>query len=318
MNRRRFIEDAAALSISARLAYGAKGAPMTPPPQFKAGAISDAFSQDFEEALRVMKSFGLQWVEIRRVFGIYNTEATSAQIRQMNEIVKRNGLRVSVIDSAVYKCALPGTTPITSERDSYAYSEQNELLKRACDRANALGAGKVRIFTFWRVPEPASVSQQVGVELQKAADLAKSHGVRLVIENEESCNVATGRELSRILAAVPASNLGANWDVGNGYMQGEVSYPNGYEQLDKSRIWHMHLKSMKCEAALKQCSETIAGEGQVDLVGQFKALLRDGYAETMSVECEFSLPGLSQSATAKRSVVGVIRAMKSAAAGEHS
>ena len=318
MNRRRFIKHAAALSASARLAYGTKGAPMSPPPQFKAGAISDGFSQDFEEAARIIKSFGLQWVEIRRVFGIYNTEATSAQIRQINGIVKRNGLRVSVIDSAVYKCVLAGTIPITKDSDPYAYSEQNELLKRACDRANELGAGKIRIFTFWRVPEPASVSERVAAELRKAADLAKSHGVRLVIENEESCNVATGRELSRILAAAPASNLGANWDVGNGYMQGEVSYPNGYEQLDKARIWHMHLKSMKCEAALKPCSETVAGEGQVDLVGQLKALLRDEYDETMSVECEFSLPGLSQSDTAKRSVVGVIRAMTSAAAGENS
>jgi hypothetical protein len=82
MNRRRFIKHAAALSASARLACGAKGAPMRPPPQFKAGAISDGFSQDFEEAVRIIKSFGLQWVEIRRVFGIYNTEATSAQVRQ--------------------------------------------------------------------------------------------------------------------------------------------------------------------------------------------------------------------------------------------
>jgi hypothetical protein len=103
---------------------------MSPPPQFKAGAISDGFSQDFEEAARIIKSFGLRWVEIRRVFGIYNTEATSAQIRQINGIVKRNGLRVSVIDSAVYKCVLPGTIPITKDSDPYAYSEENELLKR--------------------------------------------------------------------------------------------------------------------------------------------------------------------------------------------
>jgi sugar phosphate isomerase/epimerase len=158
----------------------------------------------------------------------------------------------------------------------------------------------------------------VAAEVQKATDVAKSQGIRLVIENEESCNVATGRELSRMLAAVPASNLGANWDVGNGYMQGEVSYPNGYELLDKTRIWHMHLKSMNCRAGLKQCSETIAGEGQVDLVGQFKALLRDGYYGTMSVECEFSLPGLSQTDTARRSVEGVIRAMTSAVSGGNS
>lgn len=318
MNRRRFIQSAAVLSSSAWSASLVSAEALLPPPEFKVGAISDGFSQDFEQALRIIKRYGLHWVEIRRVYGIYNTEASPAQVRQMKELVNRYGLRVSVIDSALYKCTLPGTAPITNEKDSYPYTEQTELLKRACDKANALGAQKVRIFTFWRVAEPATVSQRVAAEVQKAADVAKSQGIRLVIENEESCNVATGRELSRILTAVPASNLGANWDIGNGYMQGEVSYPNGYNLLDKTRIWHMHLKSMKCHSGLKDCSETIAGEGQVDLVGQFKALLRDGYHETMSVECEFSLPGLSQTATAERSVEGVVRAMTRAVTGTNS
>lgn len=314
MNRRRFIQGAAAISSSAWLG----SATPAPPSQFKVGAISDGFSQNFEEALRIISGYGLKWVEIRRVYGIYNTEASPAQVRQMKELIKRYGLQVSVIDSALYKCTLPGTAPITHEKDSYPYAQQDELLKRACDKANALGAQKVRIFTFWRIADPDSVSRRVAEEVQKAADLAKSHGMRLVIENEESCNVATGRELSRILAAVPASNLGANWDVGNGYMQGEVSYPDGYDLLDKTRIWHMHLKSMECQAGLKDCRETIAGQGQVDLVGQFKALLRNGYHETMSVECEFSLPGLSQSNTAKRSVEGVIQAMTKAVAAANS
>lgn len=261
-----------------------------------------------------MKSYGLRWVEIRTVFGIYNTEATPAQVRQIKELLDRYAFRVSVTDSALYKCTLPGTTPVTNEKDTYPYAQQMDLLKRACDRANALGTDKVRIFTFWRVAQPSAVSQRIAGELRKAVDVAKGHGIRLLIENEESCNVATGAELSRMLAAVPASNLGANWDVGNGYMHGEISYPNGYDKLDKARIWNMHLKSMACQTGLKACRETVAGEGLVDLVGQFKALLRDRYRETMSVECEFSLPGLSHEQTTKRSLQGIIRAMQKAVA----
>ncbi|MFL6354485.1 MAG: sugar phosphate isomerase/epimerase family protein [Bryobacteraceae bacterium] len=317
MNRRCFIGNAAALWGSLWLGRHAVGGGLALPPQFKAGAISDGFSQDFGQALHVMKSYGLRWVEIRRVFGVYNTDASPAQIRQIKELVDRYGFRVSVIDSALYKCTLPGTTPSTSEKDSYPYAEQMDLLKRACDRANELGADKIRIFTFWRVAHASAVLKRIAAEVQKAVDVAKSHGMRLVIENEESCNVATGAELRHMLAEVPASNLGANWDVGNGYMQGEVSYPDGYDKLDKTRIWHMHLKSMTCQTGLKECTETIAGQGLVDLVGQFKALLRDGYHETMSVECEFSLPGVSQQETAKRSLDGVIRAMQKAV-GEKS
>jgi sugar phosphate isomerase/epimerase len=137
----------------------------------------------------------------------------------------------------------------------------------------------------------------------------------LVIENEESCNAATGRELSEIFALAPASNLGINWDVGNGYMQGEISYPNGYNTLDKKRIWHMHLKGMNCKNGLKNCSETVAGTGEIDLVGQFKALLRDGYHETMSLECEFQASGLTHLETTKQSLEGVLRDMATATGG---
>ena len=136
-----------------------------------------------------------------------------------------------------------------------------------------------------------------------------------MIENEETCNAATGHELAKNLAMVPASNLGANWDVGNGYMQGEISYPDGYNALDKKRIWHMHLKGMTCKTSLHACSETFAGEGQIDLVGQFKALLRDRYDETLSLECEFTAPGLTHLETTRKSLEGVRRAMAAATGG---
>src|SRR5882757_1126185 len=140
--------------------------------RFKLGAISDGFSEDFDEALQVMKGYGLGWVEIRHVFGIYNTEASPAQIRQLKDSLDKYQFRVSVIDSALYKCTLPDTKPVGSEKDSYPYREQMELLKRACDRAHALGADKIRGFTFWRVEQPGNLSQRIAEELAKAADVA--------------------------------------------------------------------------------------------------------------------------------------------------
>jgi L-ribulose-5-phosphate 3-epimerase len=311
MYRRHFLKTVAAASASTCLLRSTSTG-LTPPSQFNVGAITDGFSQNFEEALQVMKSYGLRWVEIRQVFGIYNTDASPAQVQQMKNLVKQYGFRVSVIDSAFYKCTLPGTKPIVSEKDTYPYSEQMEVLKRASDKAHALGTDKVRIFTFWRIQNPASVSDRIADELRKATDAAKGLGIRLVIENEEACNAATGHELAKTLAMVPAPNLGANWDVGNGYIEGEVSYPDGYNALDKKRIWHMHLKGMICHPGLKDCTECIAGQGQNDLVGQFKALLRDGYQGTMSVECEYKAPGLTHLETTKQSVAGILKAMHAA------
>jgi sugar phosphate isomerase/epimerase len=312
MDRRAFLKRMGFLYGSAPFVTGlTEAAQMTAPPpgRFKLGAISDGFSQDFEEALKIMKSYGLSWVEIREVFGVYNTEASPAQIQRLKDSVDKYGFRVSVIDSALYKCALPGTRPVKGEKDAYIYAKQMDLLKRACDRAHALGADKIRGFTFWRVAEPGKFSERIAEELGKAAELANRAGMRLVIENEEACNAATGRELAEILKMAPARNLGANWDVGNGYGQGEVSFPDGYNALDKKRIWHMHLKGIACDANLKNCSETFAGQGQIDLLGQFRQLLRDGYEGTMSLECEFKAAGLTHLETSKRSLEGLLRVM---------
>jgi len=312
MDRRTFLKKLGVFSSSIPLAAGATDAAQTarsPLSRFKLGAISDGFSQDFEQALKIMKSYGLAWVEIREVFGIYNTEATAAQIQRLKDLVHRYGFRVSVIDSALYKCTLPGTKPVKRAKDNYAYADQMELLKRACDRAHALSADKIRGFTFWRVAEPGKLSGRIAQELGKAAEVAEHAGMRLVIENEESCNAGTGRELTEILRMAPARNLGTNWDVGNGYLQGEISFPDGYNALDKKRIWHMHLKGVGCDANLKNCSETFAGQGQIDLRGQFSQLLRDGYRETMSLECEFEAPGLTHLETTKRSLEGLLKVM---------
>lgn len=311
MQRRIFLKNAA-LFCCAMNSWGATTQQALS--RFKLGAISDGFSQDFEEALKIMRGYGLHWVEIRAVYGGYNTEATPQQIQQIKQLLDKYQFRVSVIDSAFYKCLLPGTTPINATgKDKYPYGQQMDLLKRACERAHTLGADKIRGFTFWRVAQPASITGRIAEELEKADEVARSAGVRLVIENEESCNAATGHELAAVLkSAASAHNVGANWDVGNGYSRGEVSYPNGYDALDKKRIWHMHLKGMICQDNLTHCKECFADEGQIDLTGQFRALMRNGYEGTMSLECEFQAPGLTHQETAKRSMEGVLKVMNAA------
>jgi sugar phosphate isomerase/epimerase len=292
------------------LAWDSSPPPVSP---FKLAAISDGFSQDFEKALKIMKGYGLSWVEIRGLWGKYNTDATPEEIRRVKDLLERYNFRCSVVDSGFYKCVLPGTKPVSIEGGYHIpFSGQMDLLKRAMDRGHAWSTDKVRIFTFWRVAQPDTIYHQISEELAKAADVAKGGGGRLVIENEESCNAATGRELAAILKLAPAPNLGYNWDVGNGYDRGEVSYPDGYNALEKGRIWNIHLKGMHCQSGLKQCEETFADSGEIDLVGQLRALRRDNYNETMSLECEFNAPGMNHPQTTERSLQGLLRVINQA------
>ncbi|MGA3323074.1 MAG: sugar phosphate isomerase/epimerase family protein [Terriglobia bacterium] len=315
--RRNFLKTSLAASAASLMPVRMRGATETAAALrvFKLGAISDGFSDDFEEALKLMKGYGLEWVEIRHIWGhVYNTEASPEEVRRIRDLLDEYGFRVSVVSTAFYKCALPGTAPMGNPKDAYPYSEQMDLLKRAAERAHAWGTKTLRGFAFWRVAEPEKIAARVAEELEKAAAVAHGVGVRLAIEDEGSCNVRTGHELARLLAGVEAPNVGANWDVGNPWFGGEASFPSGYDLLPKNRIWHMHLKRVACEAPGKQCLDAFADQGSIDLVGQLRALRRDKYTGTMSLECEYHAPGMSHLQTTQRSMEGLLKVAALAAA----
>jgi sugar phosphate isomerase/epimerase len=294
-------------------ATGLCAAPDSPPKQFKLAVISDGLSQDFETALKIVKSYKIKWVEIRAVWGKYNTESSPEQIRRLKELLNAYEIRCSQVDTALFKCTLPGTKTLGAGTPVYPYSEQMDLLKRAIDRAHAWGTEQLRIFTFWRVGEPEKIYGRISEEVQKAAEVARSAGVRLVIENEDETNVGTVHELSKMLATLP-SNVGANYDIGAPLWLGEIPYPDGYRALDPKRIWNVHLKGAQCAPGFKDCHETFADQGQIDLKGQLQAFLRDGYRGTMALECEFKSPGLSLTETTTRSLDGLLKVMSAALA----
>ena len=316
MNRRKFMETAGVFAGAVWLMESAaslSSGTASPPKQFKLAVISDGLSPDFETALKILKSYKISWVEIRAVWGKYNTEASPEQIQRLKELLDQYDIRCSQVDTALFKCTLPGTKTLGADRPIYPYAEQMDLLKRAMERAHAWGTDKVRIFTFWRVAEPDKIFGRISEEVQKAAEIARVGGIRLLIEDEPACNVGCGRELAKMLRTLP-SNVGANWDTGNGLSLGEVPYPDGYKTLDPKRIWNLHLKGVQCAPNFKDCKETFADLGQVDLKGQLQALLRDGYQGTMSLECEFKDPNLSHTETTKRSLDGLLKVMSAAVA----
>ena len=318
MNRRIFLRRAGFVAGAALLSKSSAGfgSAAAHPNPFKLAAISDCVSPDFEDALKIMKGYGLSWVEIRHLWGKYNTETTPAEIRRAKDLLDKYQFQCSQVDTALFKCKLPGTQPIAGNALIYSYPEQMDLLKQAIDRAHAWGTDKVRIFSFWRVAEPEAIFGRVHDELQRAAEVAKSADIRLLIEDEYDCNVGSGRELARMLSALP-SNVGANWDIGNGLWLGEVTYPDGYKNLNPKRIWNLHLKGVQCGEGFKDCKETFPDQGQIDLVGQLRALLRDRYRETISIECEFKAPGLNQLETTQRALAGMLKII-SEAATEHN
>jgi sugar phosphate isomerase/epimerase len=72
-----------------------------------------------------------------------------------------------------------------------------------------------------------------------------------------------------------------NWDPGNCYEAGEEPFPKAWDQLDHSRIAHIHLK----DGEGKQWKPI--GKGKIDFVGQFRALKNMHYSGTLSLETHY-------------------------------
>jgi sugar phosphate isomerase/epimerase len=259
---------------------------------WKLGIITDEVDPNLKRTLSTFyPKYGLKWAEIRNVKldgksqYVYKS-ATPPQLKQIATQLDDAGVRLSVLDTAVYKDALPGTKPVdASEQELNAgmgdFAAQLDELKRAAHAAHTLGTNKLRIFTFLRVVNPDSVFPQILENLNKALAIARQEDLLLLVENEFSCNTATGSESGKLLRAISDPRLKLNWDPGNCFVAGEQPFPRGWDAFDHSRIGHIHLK----DAAGK--SWRPVGGGQIDFIGQFKALKKMQYSETMSLETHY-------------------------------
>jgi sugar phosphate isomerase/epimerase len=279
------------------------------------GIITDQVDLDLTRVLtRFYRKYQLRWAEIRyvnldgRKRYVY-AEATAPQLKQVKRQLSDAGVRLSVLDTAIFKITLPGTVPI-GESPAYVdpaqfeFSRQMEDLKRAADAAHALGTERIRIFTFRRVAQPATVFSRVVEELHKAIEAAKQQDITLLVENEYDCNVATAAETVKLFQAIPDRRLMHNWDPCNAYETGEQPFPAAWDQLDHTRISHIHLK----DAAGKEWKPI--GAGKLDFAGQFRALKAMNYSGTMSVETRYKSASEDQYASSVESIDGLIGVLK--------
>lgn len=289
MNRRDFTR-VGALGALGFLARGLDAETFDYP--WKLGVITDEVDFDLGRVLSTFyPKYGLRWAEIRdlQLDGkkkyVYN-DAAPDQLKATRRQLDDANVKLSVLDTGVYKIPLPGTKPLGPKALDLnvvqgEYGRQLDDLKRAADAAHTLGTDKIRIFDFLRVADPDSIFDRRVEELNKAIAVAKQQNVTLLLENEMSCNTATGAESAKLFKAIPDRTLMHNWDPGNCAEAGEEPFPKAWDELDHSRIGHMHLK----DASGKSWKPI--GGGKIDFVGQFKALKQMKYSKTLSLETHY-------------------------------
>ena len=265
------------------------------PQLFPIAAITDEFSPDIAAAVRSMSEIGMSAAELRMVFGKNIIDLTDEELDRAKQIVGQHGMTIISIASPLLKCVLPDAPEVDArfQQDIFAskhtFNDQPRLTGRAFEIAKRMGARIVRVFSYWRTVEPEKCFDRVVAALRSLAEKAAKHDLIIGLENEQACNIATGEETARVLAAIDHPNLQVVWDPCNALVSGENPFPQGYRRLPVRRIVHVHAK----DCFVKDHKPTFGplGECGIDWKGQVAALVADGYKGYISLETHWPGPG---------------------------
>ena len=189
---------------------------------FRLAVINDEITQDFEKACQIVAGdFGLQWIELRSMWNKNVTELNAKELSDAQKILEEHNLRVTDIASPLFKTDWPGA-PRSSQSEArdqfhanFDAGAQDKLLETCISLAHTFNTDRIRCFDFWRLDDPKPYRAAINAKLQQAAERCAKDNIILLLENEMSCNTATGEESAAVLAAIPNKNFMLNWDPGN-------------------------------------------------------------------------------------------------------
>src|SRR2546427_6835512 len=181
-------------------------------PLFRIAAITDEFSPDIEKSVASMAEIGMTGAELRLVFGKNIIDLTDEELDRAIAIARGAGMEIISIASPLLKCVLPDAPEVDSrfQQDMFAskhtFADQPRLTARAFEIAKRTGARIIRVFSYWRTVQPEACFDRMVAGLRNLADQAAQHDVIIGIENEHACNIGTGAEAGRLLAALDHPN----------------------------------------------------------------------------------------------------------------
>jgi sugar phosphate isomerase/epimerase len=273
--------------------------------QVRLGVTTDEIDEDVLTAARFLREFGLQYAEVRSIWGKYNTSQPVAKVQEARAVLDGEGIKTSVLGTAFFKIPLPPDTP----EGRGTLDSQWALLDQSMERAKILGTDKIRVFAFTYTGKPDEKAfPRIAELVREAARRAKARKFRLALENVGGSYVSTGAEAARLLKAVQEDALGLTWDPNNAGASGERSFPDGFKLLDPARIIHVHLRDYG-RGPDGKVEWRAVGQGEFDNLGQIRALLKSGYKENFTLETHYKSPQGKAHAT-KTSLTALLKVIE--------
>jgi L-ribulose-5-phosphate 3-epimerase len=269
--------------------------------------ITDEVSDDAPRALLAAESMGVGTVEIRVVDGRNIVEHPPEDWRVLAGLLRAGGFDCPVVDSPFLK-----ETPLPGD-DDWTGLDWTPF-ERAMEVAGVLGAGTVRVFSGRRRHADGARPTADGRSddggwladvLAEAVGRARPAGLRVAVEIEHVCTIATAAEAVAFAAESTVDDWGYVLDPGNeSYLTGAPAEAALVPDL-ASRISHVHVKDV---APAREWVRV--GAGLVGWAAHLAALRACGYDGHLSMETHYAVPpeGLEsatrESVTALRELAG--------------
>lgn len=253
---------------------------------FKLAVFTDEISQDLDIALSVAREFSCDAVEIRSVWDTGVQELTNEQIKVIKDKCAEAELAICCLGTPFYKCEIDDPGQIHAHHD---------ILRRCCEVAHALETNLIRGFTFWRRGPAEEAWDRIIDNFEIPADILEQGNCRMVIENEASTYLGTGALTASFLDEIAHDHISAVWDPCNVLFDFDVQenpFPEGYRAIRK-HITHVHVKDGE-RTGPDSAHCVCIGEGEVDYVSTFQALIEDGYEGYVSLETHWRPEDISQ------------------------
>ncbi|CAN5722065.1 hypothetical protein BH10PSE6_BH10PSE6_59800 [soil metagenome] len=273
-------------------------------PRLALAVIGDEIGPSLAEMLSFCTENDVRRLDMRTVDGRNLLGMTLGEVAAIARQLKAAGITVPTFVSPVLKWPAPGKA-LAGGKVDFAFDPStcptDDPLAHAFEVAAALGASKIRVFSFLRYPgfKPQDLTAPVG----RLIDLAERFDVTVEMENEPVCNIGSIAELADYFASLvePSPYLRPLVDIGNSWSMGQPPTDGQIATL-APMVDLIHLKDRDFEAR-----RTVPlGDGRVPWAQELKRLLRDVSAPEVVASMETHCPQDGRNATA-RSVAALRR-----------
>ena len=234
----------------------------------KITGFADEIAQELDIQTESLKKLDIHYVEMRGADGNNLIYHTDEKIKEIKKKLDDAGIALSALGSPLGKIGI-----------DEAFDKHFEEFKRACEIAQRMGTGNIRMFSFYVSDEQRdSMKEKVFERLGRFVDYASGNGIVLLHENEKGIYGEKAAECRELMDEFAGEHFKAIFDFAN-FVQAGQDTLEAYELL-KDYIAYIHVKDARKE------NGTVVpvgyGDGNVETI--LKKLFEKGFDGFLSLE----------------------------------